>query len=200
MKKDDVLQRREKIVTGLNAALAKLGRAPLADDGKLYHAEIDGENRWAQRLSRPEQWPHVPEGGAPLAMPGLRYEIWYFQKRPEAWIGLLCSRREPAGALTAALQPLWRDWLTSGKYAKRYQPLNATWQGVYPETDGIWRAVPLDDKLDKGLEQLTRDTLAELEKAVAAVDPQGELAQTFQQASQERDLLAELAAKFNQKR
>ncbi|MBC7543744.1 MAG: hypothetical protein H7338_13540 [Candidatus Sericytochromatia bacterium] len=200
MKKDDVLQRREKIIRNVNESLARLGRSPLVDDGKLYHAEIDGENRWAQRLSRPEHWPHVPEGGAPLAMPGLRYEIWYFQKRPEAWVALLCNRREPAGALIDALKPLWKDWLTSGKYAKRYLPLNATWQSVYPETDGIWRAVPLDDKLDKGLEQLTRDTLGELEKAVTSVDPAGELARSFQTANQERDLLAELAAKFSKNR
>lgn len=199
MKKDEVLQRREKLLETVNAALAKLGREPLTDDGKLYHAEIDGENRWAQRLSRPAIWPHVPEGAGVLALPGLRYEIWYFQKRKEAWIGLLCSRRDAAGHLSAALQDHWQDWRTSGKYAKRYGALDDIWERQYPDTDGIWRTAPLDDKLEKAVEQLVRDTLPGIEKALAAADPEGGLARDFTATGQERDLLAELAAKFGKK-
>jgi hypothetical protein len=199
MKKDEVLQRRERLLEGLNAALAKLGQEPLADDGKLYHSEIDGENSWAQRLSRPERWPHLPERGRDLALPGLRYEIWYFQKRKEAWIGLLSSRREAAQTLTDALKPQWQEWVSSGKYAKRYAQLNDVWARQYPDTDGIWRTAPLDDKLDRAVEQLVRDTLPGIDKALAVADPQGELAQGFATAGQERDLMAELAAKFNKK-
>lgn len=199
MKKDDALDRREKVLRTLNEELTRLGKAPLSDDGKLYHAELDGENRWAQRLSRPGLWPHVAEGQAALAMPGLRYEVWYFQKRPEAWIALLCNRREPAGALTQALAPWWREWVSGGKFARRYAPLNQDWEHLYPETDGIWRTVPLDDKLEKGLITLVRDTLPGLEKVLATVDAEGTLAGDYQQAGQERDLLAELAAKFNKR-
>jgi hypothetical protein len=199
MKKDEVLQRRERLLSTVNEALAKLGHEPLADDGKLYHSEIDGENSWAQRLSRPERWPHLPERGRDLALPGLRYEIWYFQKRKEAWIALFCNRRDAAGVLSDALKTQWQDWLTSGKYAKRYVALNETLQRQYPDTDGIWRTAPLDDKLEKAVEQLVRDTLPGIDKALAAADPQGGLAQGFAAAGQERDLMAELAAKFNKR-
>jgi hypothetical protein len=199
MKKDEVVQRRERVVATLNEALAKLGHGPLTDDGKLYHTEIDGENSWAQRLSRRGQWPHLPEGAGTLALPGLRYEVWYFQKRKEIWIGLLCSRREAAQALSDALKPQWREWQTSGKYAKRYVPLDAVWQRQYPDTDGIWRTAPLDDKMEKALEQLVRDTLPAIDKAMAVADPQGALAEGFAKAGAERDLMAELAAKLNQR-
>lgn len=199
MKKDEVLQRRERLLETVNAALAKLGQEPVADDRKLYHSEIDGENSWAQRLSRPDRWPHLPEGAGTLALPGLRYEVWYFQKRKEAWVALLCSRRDAAGKLSEALKSQWQEWLTSGKYAKRYVALDDTWERQYPDTDGIWRTAPLDDKLEKAVEQLIRDTLPGIDKALAAADPQGDLAKGFAEAGQERDLLAELAAKFGKK-
>jgi hypothetical protein len=198
MKKDDAIGRREKVLKALNEALAGLGHAPLVDDGRLYHEEVAGENRWAQRLSRPE-WPHIPAGQAPVATPGLRYEVWYFQKQEVAWIALLYGRRPAMADLTRALTPLWREWIESGKYARRYHPLDAVWTRSYPETDGIWRSVPLDDKLDRGLLTLVRDTLPVLEKLIAGIDPEGMLAGAFRQAGQARDPLAELADRFKVK-
>ncbi len=199
MKHPEALQRRETLLKGLNERLAGLELAPLVDDGKLYQDGLEGDRRWMQRLSRPS-WPHVAAGQAPVATPGLRYEVWYSQKQAVARVALLNSRHPLSAPLTRALEPLWRGLLEHGASPQRYQPLEGGWGRLYPNTDGICCALPIDEKLEAGLFALVTATLPGLEQALATIDPEGTLAKTFRDAAQASNPLAGLAAKFNKGR
>lgn len=196
MKKDEVLKRREEVLKTLNTRLEALGWAPLVDDGKLYHDELEGEGRWVQRLSRPS-WPHVAKGQGPNVTPGLRYELWYYQRQSVVWMGLVCPPSPVLQVLNTAFEPQVKEWLASGKYAKRYRAVEGSWQRLYPKTLGICRALPIDGKLEDGMELLCRDTLPELDRILAQVDPEQQLAAAFKQAADARNPAAELASKFN---
>jgi hypothetical protein len=196
MKKDDVLKRREQALVTLNSRLSTLSLPQLIDDGKLYHEEIEGENRWAQRLSAPG-WPHVSASQNTVSTPGLRYEIWYFQKRSELWLGLLHTASPATTALSAQLKPQWKDWLESGRYARRYRALTATWQKSCPGSEGIWRELAGEKKLDEALELLVRDTLPVLEKLLAELDPTRTLELAQLEHARARNPLEELASRFN---
>jgi len=212
MKKDDALKLRDRLLLALNTALVDLHLPELQEDGKLYHEEVAGENRWAMRLSRQGVWPHVPAGAGIVATPGLRYEVWFFQKRDELWFGLVCPRSRLLAPTRDALKPWWKTWVESGTYARRYKPLDPVWLRSYPDSDGVWRSAPADDKFEKNtlspLLTLVRDTLPGIEKALAPVTSassvsegaSGEaptLAEAFQQAAAARNPLQELAAHFN---
>ena len=130
------------------------------------------------------------------------------------WIALLNSRQGPVTGLIDVLKPCWLEWVEGGKFARRYKPIEGLWQTAYPQTDGIWRAVPVDarsDRLEQALLTLVRDTLPGVEKAVerAAEKAGGKaasggtavnLAAEFKAANEARNPLAELAAKFNTRR
>lgn len=202
MKKDDALQRRDQLISALRLELEGLALPALTEDSKLYHDEIEGENCWAIRLSRPGIWPHVGAGGpsAPPVTPGLRYEIWLFQKREEALIGLVCPRPRMPASVLDALKPWWKEWVEGGKFARRYKPLDALWLKRYPDSLGIWRSTPLDEKLERHLCQLVRDTLPGLQKALDPILSQGELAKelakVFADSATARNPLQELAQHF----
>lgn len=198
MKKDDALQRRDQLVSAVKLELEGLSLPALTEDGKLYHEEIEGENSWAVRLSRPGIWPHVASGGAsaPPVTPGLRYEIWLFQKREEALIGLVCPRPRMPAPVLDALKPWWKEWVEGGKFARRYKPLDALWLKRYPDSMGIWRSTPLNEKLEQHLCQLVRDTLPGLQKSLDPLLLDGALAATFGEAAAARNPLQELANHF----
>lgn len=196
MKKDEVLKRRDEVLKTLNERLEALGWTPLVDDGKLYHDEMEGEGRWVQRLSR-ASWPHVAKFQGPNVTPGLRYELWYYQRQSVVWVGLVWPLHPTLEGLNKALDPQLKEWLASGKYAKRYRPLEGSWHRLYPKTLGICRALPIDGKLEEGLEQLCRDTLPELDRILAQVDPDQTLPAQFKAAADARNPMAELASKFN---
>ncbi|HEY9720831.1 MAG TPA: hypothetical protein V6D47_02390, partial [Oscillatoriaceae cyanobacterium] len=126
MNKDSALALRERLRTAAEKAAARLN-LPITDDGKLYHDELDGTAHWAQRLSRPSSWPHLPaEGGAP-ACAGLRYEVWFPQGKGDApmRVMLLCGAEHGLDTLQSTLTPFFRDLVDGGKFAKRYKPIDA---------------------------------------------------------------------------
>lgn len=225
LKKDDALKLRDRLLTALNQALMEVHLPALDEDGKLHHEEIDGENRWAMRLSRKDLWPHVAPTPGIVTTPGLRYEVWFFQKRAEVWFALVCPRTRLPAPARESLKPWWKNWVESGTYARRYKPIDGVWLKSYPDTDGIWRSAPADDRFEHRFDKnllaplvtLVRDTLPGIEKALdlgntpplsgqpsekasSPVEPAAQassLAQAFQQAAAARNPLQELAEKFN---
>src|SRR5687768_13931301 len=122
MLKDEALALRERLIPVAVRAAEKAGVAGLADDGKLYHDEVDGQARWAQRLA-PPGWPHAAIGAGTPARPGLRYEVWF---RPgkgedELVLALLCADEPALAGLRMRLAPIWASLLGGGKAAGRYK-------------------------------------------------------------------------------
>jgi len=190
--KAEILIWRDRLLQTAQQASQKVGGPPLRDDGKLYHLEYEGENLWFQRLSA-EIWPHLAEGAAHLACPGLRYEVAYFQKQPQWQIALLCGSHDPE--LQQLMQPLFHRFLEDGRYAKRYRPLGPLWKSVDRETIGVQRTLA-PDKLPKAMSMLIDETFKPVHHTLLKDDPHW--GQRFQKSGQERDLLAELQAHFGQ--
>jgi hypothetical protein len=200
MKKDDALDLRERLRAVAEQAAARAGVAGLADDGKLYHDEVNDLARWAQRLSVPGRWPHLAvEAGQP-ACPGLRYEVWYMAgkaKDEELLLLLLCDGEHGLDGLQATLKAPFKQLVEGGKYARRYKPLEPLVTTFYPQAIGVGRRSPLDPaKAGAALTQLLDDSLKLIDQAVAAWDPSGEAPARFKEACAAYDPLAALRAKF----
>lgn len=201
MLKDDALHLRERLGPVAVRAAAKAGLADLADDGKLYHDEVDGQARWAQRLAAPG-WPHAAIGaGGQAARPGLRLEVWYLpgkSKPDEELVMLALCDDEPAlAALRKGLEPVWASLLGGGKAAGRYKPLAAAAPlaaRLEPGVVGVARRVPIKaEKAEAALAQLVEDVAKPLAAAVAAWAATG-AAEAFDATPM--DPLAALRAKF----
>ena len=169
MKKDEALQRREKLLVGLNEAMANWVGTRWRRQSALSCRDRRRRPR-PQRLSRPGKRPDAPDlegcpGHAGAAIPSL-----VLPERKEVWIGLLCSRREPAGALSAALRPL-RQGCDQRQVCQTLPPAGEHLETQIRRPTGSGVSAPVDDKLDKALEQLIRDTMPALDKILAAVDP-----------------------------
>ncbi|MBW3625207.1 MAG: hypothetical protein KY468_17555 [Armatimonadetes bacterium] len=206
MRKDDILKLRERVLRGIAAGLARKHVPAPEPDARLYPQEISGENLWVDRLSYPDAWPHTGHGSASLPLPGLRYEVWYFQKRDSVLLALLCENRPVLDGLVAVMEPLFTEFVKDGRYARRYRPVSdrspeaELLLQVVPGSIGIWRSAPLsEEKLAKALETLILDTYAPVQKALLAADPDGSLPRQYQEAVEERDPLAELRARFNRR-
>lgn len=194
MKKDDALQWRERFLAIAEATGARLG-LPLAEDGKLYHDEVAGQARWAQRFSRPGRWPHR---AAPDACPGLRYEIWYPAGKDEVLrFVLLCDAERGLDALQTALAPTFRELVEGGRYARRYKAIGPEVQGFYAGAVGIERGAPARaEKAEPAFSQFLDDTLRPIESALAAWDADGTALARFEAACAAYDPLSALRAKF----
>lgn len=178
MKKDDALQIREKVLVQVAELTTRYNLPLLTEDGKLYHAELDGENLWMQRFSRPGVWPHVRAGEAPVVKPGLRYEMWYFAKREEVVVALLLGRGKAIDPLYPLLKPLFTEFVEEGRYARRYTLPDDVMRKVHPAQPGVMRRVPLkkDEKRYEVFEQLLRDTAERLNNVVLTHDPSARFA------------------------
>lgn len=203
MLKEDALKWRDRLGPAAARAAAKAGVANLADDGKLYHDEVDGQARWAQRLAAPG-WPHAASHAGAPARPGLRLEIWYPPGKPrkdEEVTLLALVADEPALArLRDRLEPVWSSLLGGGKAAGRYKALEAVEPlavRLEPGVAGIARRVAANPaKAEAALQQLIDDALKPIAQAVAAWAQEGGAA-TFDATP--IDPLAALRAKFNNK-
>lgn len=194
MNKDSALALRDRLRTAAEQAAIRLGY-PIADDGKLYHDELGGAAHWAQRLSRPSSWPHLPgEAGAP-ACPGLRYEVWFPQGKADEplRVMLLCGAEHGLAGFQAAIAPVFRELVEGGKFAKRYKPIDAAVTRFYAGSVGVMRAVPAD-KAEAGLLQLLEDSLKRLDAAVQGSAPEATAA--FEAACRAYDPLAALKQRF----
>ncbi|MFP5500996.1 MAG: hypothetical protein ACLGIN_00815 [Candidatus Sericytochromatia bacterium] len=193
MKKDDALALRERL-----RALAAQQAPELADDGKLYHDEVDGTARWAQRLSRPDAWPHLgPDGDRP-ACPGLRYEVWFFQGKAAdetVWLMALVDEAHGLEPLARHLAPTFKTLIEGGKYARRYQALPALVTRFHPGTTGICRQVPVK-KLDEAFKQLLTDTIKPIASAFSAWEGAPSASAAFAEACASFDPLAALKKRF----
>lgn len=204
MRKEEILRLRDRVLPGIIDGLAKKHIPMPEPDARLYPQEVDGELFWIDRLSYPGVWPHAGHGAAPSPAPGLRYEVWYFQKRETVLLTLLCDAHPALEPLVRALEPVFTAFEKDGKYAKRYRsvrdrsPEAALLLRVEPNSRGVWRAAPVsEEKLVKALEIFITDTYSPVQKAVQSADPDGRLPGALSQAAVERDPLAELKAKFN---
>ena len=178
MKKDDALKMREKVLTQVAELTSRYNLPSLAEDGKLYHDEIDGENLWMQRFSRPGVWPHIRAGEASLVKPGLRYEMWYFAKREEVVVALLLGRGKAIDPLYPLLKPLFTEFVEEGRYARRYTQPDDVMRKVHPAQPGIMRRVPLkkEEKRYEVFEQLLRDTAEKVDITLRTLDPESRFA------------------------
>lgn len=201
MLKDDALRLRERLTPVAVKAAAKAGLVDLADDGKLYHDELDGQARWAQRLAAPG-WPHAAVGaGGQAARPGLRLEVWYGpgKAKPDEELVLLalCADEPALAGLRARLEPVWAGLLGGGKAAGRYKPLAAAAPlaaRLEPGVVGVARRVPVKpEKAEAALAQLMDDVAKPLLTALAGWDG----AEAFDATPV--DPLAALRAKFGQR-
>lgn len=203
MRKEEIQKLRENVLRGITAGIEKRRITVPQPDSRLYPQEIDRELFWVDRLSYPGAWPHAGHGSAAAPVPGLRYEVWYFQKRETALLALLCGERPALSDLLNALEPTFAALVTEGKYARRYRnvsdrsPESDLILRVEPNSRGIWRAAPQNEaKLTQALETFVIDTYPPVHKRVAALDPDGRLPQQFQSEIEERDPIAELQARF----
>jgi hypothetical protein len=199
MKKDDALDLRERLRAVALQTADRLGGPALADDGKLYHDEVDGLARWAQRLSVPGRWPHQAVEAGQAAHPGLRFEVWYVagKKYEELYLLALCGVDQGLDALQKAIAPTFKQLVDGGKYARRYKPLEPLIGRFYPGVTGVVRRAPLQiAKAEAAVAQLIEDALKPLDLAVTAWDPAGAAAGEFQDAAAAYDPLAALKAKF----
>ena len=208
MRKDEILALRERTLQDLAAGLEKK-RVPVPQpDSRLYPQDVDGELFWIDRLGYPDRWPHTGYGDAPAPVPGLRYEVWYFQKRETCLLALLCETHPALASLTGALEPLSAAFVEEGRYARRYRPVtDRSTEGdlilrIASRSRGIWRTAPLasDEKRVKALETLITDTHPAVTKILEATDPDGQLPNQFRAAVSDRDPLAELQARFNREK
>jgi hypothetical protein len=203
MRKEEILSLRQRVLARLADGLAKKRAPVLQPDSRLYPQDLEGELFWIDRLSYPE-WPHVGHGDASFPSPGLRYEVWYFQKRDRVLLALLCEARDVLNALMAVLSPLFAAFEKDGKYAGRYRSaarvsdLSSYLPRIGPTDSGIWRDAPLqEEKLTKALETLVTDTYPALAQAMGKADPESRLPERFRDAVSERDPLEELRSRFN---
>jgi hypothetical protein len=178
MLKDDALRLRERLTPVAVKAAAKAGLADLADDGKLYHDELDGQARWAQRLAA-SGWPHAAVGaGGRTARPGLRLEVWYGcgKAKPDEELVLLalCADEPALSGLRDRLEPVWAGLLGGGKAAGRYKPLTAAAPlaaRLEPGVVGVARRVPVkSEKVEAAVAQLMDDLVKPLLAALAGWD------------------------------
>ena len=203
MLKDDALKWRDRLTPVAARAAARAGVAGLADDGKLYHDEVDGEARWTQRLAAPG-WPHAAIGVGTPARPGLRLEVWYRPGKPgkeEVLSLLLLCADEPALAgLRALLEPVWASLLGGGKAAGRYKAvagLEPLAVRLEPGVVGIGRQVGVNPaKAEAALAQLVEDVLKPVTAALTAWSAGGG-AEAF--AATPVDPLAALRDRFGKK-
>lgn len=180
MLKDEALRWRERLAPVATAAAARAGVAGLADDGKLYHDEMDGQARWAQRLAAPG-WPHAAIGVGQPARPGLRLEVWYRPGKPnkdeELGLYLLIAGEPALAPLHARLVPVWAALLGGGKAAGRYKDAGALEPLVArlePGVAGVGRRVGVNPaKAEAALAQLVEDAFKPVAAAVAAWAAEG---------------------------
>lgn len=204
MRKEEIQKLRDGVLRGIAAGIEKKRIPAPAPDARLYPQEVEKELFWVDRLTYPGAWPHTGHGAASAPVPGLRYEVWYFQKRDTALLALLCEARPPLGPLLNALESVFTSFVEDGKYARRYRPVPERSpeaeliRQISPNSRGIWRSAPVSpEKLAKALEMLVVDTQPAVQKAVQAADPDGSLPAEFAASVEERDPLAELQARFN---
>ncbi len=180
MLKDDALSWRERLAPVAARAAARAGVEGLADDGKLYHDEVDGQARWAQRLAAPG-WPHAAIGVGLPARPGLRLEVWYRPGKPgkdeELGLYLLIADEPALAGLRARLEPIWASLLGGGKAAGRYKAVAALEPlapRLEPGVAGVGRRVGVTPaKAEAALAQLVEDALKPVAAAVAAWTAEG---------------------------
>ena len=199
MKKDDALDLRERLRAAALQTAQRLGVDALSDDGKLYHDELDGVARWAQRLSVSGRWPHQSVEAGQAAHPGLRFEVWYFagKKDEELLMLALCASDQGLEGLQTQLAPTFKTLIEGGKYARRYKALEPMVTRFYPGVTGVGRRAPLQPaKAEAAIQQLIEDALKPIDQAVAAWDTSGGAADAFRDAASAYDPLAALKAKF----
>lgn len=198
MKKDEALSWRERVLAQALETARKQGFEALAEDGKLYHDEIDQVGRWAQRFSLAGRWPHAGAGAEHPACPGLRYEVWYFAGKAKEETALLLVLAEPSRGLEPLckhLAPTFKTLVEGGKYARRYTKLEPLVTRFYPEAVGVGRRVPLA-KLTAGWSQLLEDSLKPLDAAFAQWDGAEGASERYMAECAAYDPLAALRQKF----
>jgi hypothetical protein len=198
-----MLALRQRILKAATSGVERKHLAMPTPDARPYPQEVDSELFWVDRLSHPGHWPHTGYGDAPAPVPGLRYEVWYFQKREACLLTLLQEAHPALADLTPEMDRLFLAFVEEGRYAKRYQPVPARTPEaelilrVAPNSHGIWRSAPIaEEKLAKALETLITDTQPAVTKLLTQVDPSHSLVARLREAVAERDPLAELKARF----
>ena len=207
MRKEEILALRDRVLREAANGLERKHLPPLCPDPRLHAHDADREVIWIDRLVPSDRWPHAGSGGPGGALPGLRYEVWYFQKRETALLALLCSGRPVLAPLASALAPLWKAFVEEGRYARRYRSIDdraadaALIAAMDPGGRGIWRPAPQSDaKLAAALEARVVDTCSRIDEALRAVDPDGRLPEQWREAVEERDPVAELKERFGRAR
>jgi hypothetical protein len=207
LRKDDALKLRRRVQKRLTEELEKK-RIPVPQpDSRFYAQESDGELFWIDQLSYPGAWPHVGFGEADIPSPGLRFEAWYFQKREESLLALICEETDALNAVSEALKPVFQALAKDGKYAGRYRSLSE--KAEEPELimrvarsgAGVWRAAPCqEEKLLRALALMVTDAYPAVQKAVEAADPNRETLGRLKETAESKDPLLELQARFNSRK
>lgn len=207
MRKEEIMALRERVLREAAKELERRHLPPLRPDPRLYAHEAERELLWIDRLVPSDAWPHAGYGGAGGALPGLRYEAWYFQKRETVLLALVCSGRPVLEPLASALAPVWRAFVEEGRYARRYRSIDdrspdaSLIAGMEPGSQGIWRGAPQSEaKLAAALGTLVSDTYSRVNQIVRSVDPGCRLPEQYREAAEQRDPIGELQARFGQRR